>query len=99
MTTLPFDFDIFLRSGSSTQPESAACRHGNELCSSSARRTVSNSHVRMMSWACGRRSIGKTLAKRSGLSSQPETICGVNDDVAQVSMMSGSPMKPPGVPR
>jgi hypothetical protein len=28
VTTLPFDFDIFLRSGSSTQPEIAAFFHG-----------------------------------------------------------------------
>ena len=32
MTTLPFDFDIFLRSGSSTQPEIAALRHGSSSC-------------------------------------------------------------------
>ena len=28
MTTLPFDFDIFLRSGSRTHPEIAVCFHG-----------------------------------------------------------------------
>ena len=33
MTTLPLDFDIFLRSGSSTQPEMAACAHGSVRCS------------------------------------------------------------------
>ena len=52
-----------------------------------------------MSCACGRRSIGKTCANRSGSVSQPEAICGDSDDVAQVSMTSGSPMKPPGLPR
>src|SRR5207247_3677327 len=31
VTTLPFDFDIFLRSGSSTQPEMAAFVQGSEL--------------------------------------------------------------------
>ena len=30
VTTLPLDFDIFLRSGSSTQPEIAACVHGSD---------------------------------------------------------------------
>ena len=30
----------------------------------------------MMSWACGRRSIGNVRANRSGLSGQPQTICG-----------------------
>jgi len=29
VTTLPLLFDIFLRSGSSTQPEIAALRHGS----------------------------------------------------------------------
>ena len=43
----------------------------------------------MISCACGRRSIGKTCANRSGSSSQPPTICGVSDDVAQVSMHVG----------
>ncbi len=99
MTTLPLDFDIFLRSGSSTQPEIAACFHGSESCSRCERRTVSNSHVRMMSCACGRRSIGKVFAKSSGSSCQPQTICGESDDVAHVSMTSGSPAKPPGTPR
>ena len=51
-----------------------------------------------MSWACGRRSIGKTRANRSGSSSHPPAICGVSDEVAQVSMTSGSPTKPPGSP-
>ncbi len=51
VTTLPFDFDIFLRSGSTTKPESAALLHGSESCSRCDRRTVSNSHVRMMSCA------------------------------------------------
>ena len=43
--------------------------------------------------------MGKVRANRSGSRSQPVAIWGVSDDVAQVSMMSGSPMKPPGWPR
>ena len=61
MTTLPLDFDIFLRSGSSTQPEMAASLHGSSCSSSSERSTVVNSQVRMMSCACGRTSKGNTL--------------------------------------
>ena len=38
-------------------------------------------------------------AKREGSSSHPQAICGVRDEVAQVSMTSGSPMNPPGCPR
>src|SRR5919205_4285764 len=53
----------------------------------------------MMSCACGRRSIGKTAANSSGSVSQPEATCGDSDDVAQVSMTSGSAMNPPGSPR
>ena len=74
MTTLPFDFDIFLRSGSRTQPEIAAFFHGSDPCSYSARSSVENSHVRMMSCACGRRSIGNTRSKRSWSVSQPAAI-------------------------
>src|SRR3954467_6727040 len=99
VTTLPFDFDIFLRSGSTTNPEIAACDHGTVSNSKCDRTTVENSQVRMMSCACGRRSIGKTAANRSGSVSQPEATCGDSDDVAQVSMTSGSAMNPPGFPR
>ncbi len=60
---------------------------------------VENSQVRMISWACGRTSMGNTRANRSGSSSHPPAIWGVSDEVAQVSMTSGSPMKPPGLPR
>ena len=77
----------------------AAWRQGSTECSSSERTIVENSHVLMISWACGRRSIGKTFAKKSGSSSHRPTICGVNDEVAHVSMTSGSPMNPPGLPR
>ena len=52
-----------------------------------------------MSWPWGRRSIGKTRASRSSSKVQPPAICGVSDEVAQVSMTSGSPTKPPGAPR
>ncbi len=50
----------------------------------------------MISWACGRRSIGNTRARMSSGVLQPAAICGVSEDVAQVSMMSGSAVKPPG---
>ena len=53
----------------------------------------------MISGPCGRRSIGKVAANRAGSSSQPHAICGVTEEVAQVSMTSGSPLKPPGSPR
>ncbi|OUD85986.1 hypothetical protein CMMCAS04_16085 [Clavibacter michiganensis subsp. michiganensis] len=99
VTTLPLDFDIFLRSGSRIQPEIAAVFHGAVPCSSSARSTVENSHVRMMSWPCGRIENGKTRSKSSGSRSQPPASCGVREDVAQVSMTSSSPWKPPGTPR
>jgi hypothetical protein len=45
--------------GSSTHPEIAALVQGNVPCSRCARNTESNNHVRMMSCACGRKSIGK----------------------------------------
>src|SRR5215212_4603833 len=99
VVALPFDFDIFLRSGSTTKPEIVACVHGTVPCSKCARTTVENNQVRMMSWACGRWSIGKTRANSSGSVSQPEATCGDRDDVAQVSMTSGSAMNPPGMPR
>jgi hypothetical protein len=90
------DFDIFLRSGSTTKPEIAVWAHGSTPCSSWDRSTVLNSQVRMMSCACGRRSIGNTRANRSGSSSHPPAICGVSDEVAQVSITSGSAEKPFG---
>jgi hypothetical protein len=52
----------------------------------------------MMSCACGRSPSG-TSAEQIGSASQPQTMNGVSDDVAHVSMMSGSPMNPPGMPR
>ncbi len=99
VTTLPFDFDIFFRSGSTMNPEIAAWDHGSERCSRCDRSTVVNSHVRMMSCACGRTSIGKTRSNSSGSLNQPPAICGVIEEVAQVSMTSGSPTNPPGAPR
>ena len=99
MTTFPLDFDIFFRSGSRIHPLIEASAHGGRPCSWCERTIVANSHVLMISGPCGRRSIGKVRANRSGSSSQPHTICGVSDDVAQVSMMSGSPANPPGAPR
>ena len=50
----------------------------------------------MISGPCGRRSIGNVRSNRSGSSTQPVTICGVSDDVAHVSITSGSATKPPG---
>ena len=50
----------------------------------------------MISWACGRMSIGKVRSNRSGSSSQPQAIWGDSDDVAHVSMTSGSAANPPG---
>src|SRR5215218_6009081 len=99
VVALPLDFDIFLRSGSTTKPEIVACDHGTVPNSKCGRTTVENSQVRMMSCACGRWSIGKTRANSSGSVSQPEATCGDSDDVAQVSMTSGSAMNPPGRPR
>src|SRR3954462_6848479 len=99
VVALPFDLDIFLRSGTTTNPEMAACDHGTAPNSKCERTTVENSQVRMMSCACGRRSIGKTAANSSGSVSQPEATCGDSDDVAQVSMTSGSARNPPGFPR
>ena len=96
---LPLDFDIFLRSGSTMKPEIIACDHGTTPISKCARTTRENSQVRMMSWACVQRSYGKTRANRSSSVSQPPAICGDSDDVAQVSITSGSPTKPPGLPR
>src|SRR5581483_2954499 len=39
----------------------------------------------------------KDRPNRSGSSTQLPAICGVNDDVAHVSITSGSPVKPPGL--
>ena len=99
VTTLPLDFDIFLRSGSRIQPLIPACCHGRQSSSRCERTTEENSQVRMISWACGRRSIGKTRRHRSLSYSQPPAMCGVSELVAHVSMTSGSATKPPGLPR
>ena len=50
VTTLPFDFDIFLRSGSRIQPDSAALAPRDRVVLEVARTMVENSQVRMMSW-------------------------------------------------
>ena len=50
----------------------------------------------MMSCDCGRMSIGKVRENRSGSSTHPVTIWGLSDDVAQVSITSGSAANPPG---
>ena len=78
----------------------AALRHGSGAVLEVARTTVANSQVRMMSWACGRRSIGKTAGEQVGVvAPSRRRSAGVSDDVAQVSITSGSPTKPPGLPR
>jgi hypothetical protein len=99
VTTFPFDLLIFLRSGSSTQPLMLASLHGRRPKCCWARSTEENSHVRMISGPCGRRSIGKVRSKRSGSSSHPQTMSGVSDEVSHVSMTSGSPVNPPGASR
>ncbi len=53
----------------------------------------------MISWPCGRRSIGNSRSNRAGSSPKPPAISGVSEEVAQVSNTSGSPAKPPGRPR
>ncbi len=73
--------------------------HGSVPNSAWLRSTVENSQVRMISCAWGRRSIGNTRANRSSSLPQPAAICGVSEDVAQVSITSGSAAKPPGTPR
>ena len=98
-TTLPRDFDIFLRSGSRIQPDSIACVHGVTPFSKWARTIRENSQVLMISWACVHRSMGKTRSNRSSSTDQPPEMCGVRDEVAQVSITSGSPVKPAGLPR
>ena len=95
-TTLPLDLLIFFRSGSTTKPEMVARLHGSEPFSKWARTTRLNSQVRMMSCACGATSIGNVRANSSGSRSQPVARWGVSDDVAHVSITSGSAMKPPG---
>ena len=50
----------------------------------------------MISWLCGRRSIGKSRLCRSGAWIQPLAICGVSEEVNQVSKTSASAVKPPG---
>jgi len=60
---------------------------------------VENSQVRMMSWPCGRRSMGNTASNTGLPPTQSPAICGVSEEVAHVSMTSASPMNPPGAPR
>ena len=50
----------------------------------------------MISWLCGRRSMGKSRRCRSGLPVQPVAIWGVSELVNQVSKTSVSARKPPG---
>ncbi len=89
-TALPLDLDIFLRSGSTTKPEIIERSHGSVPFSKCARTTRENSQVRMISCACVFRSIGNVRRNRSSSRSQPQTMCGVSEDVAQVSITSGS---------
>ena len=50
----------------------------------------------MISCACGCRSIGKHPGEQVAVVVQRPAICGVSEDVAQVSSTSGSAAKPPG---
>ena len=50
----------------------------------------------MISWLCGRRSMGKSRRCRSGVPVQPVAIWGVSELVNQVSKTSVSARKPPG---
>ena len=95
-TTLPLDLDIFFRSGSTTKPEMVAVRHGRQECSRWDRTTRLNSQVLMMSCASGAMSIGKVRLHNCSSRDQPHAICGVSELVAQVSITSGSAVKPPG---
>ena len=97
--TLPLDFDIFLRSGSTTKPEIVARCQGS-CCSSRCERTTrENNQVRMMSWAWGAMSMGKVSCHNCLSRSHPQAICGDREEVAHVSITSGSAMNPPGIPR
>jgi hypothetical protein len=91
VTTLPFDFDIFLRSGSSTQPEIAALVHGSdvvlEMRAQHGREQPGADDVVRLRPQVHREDAGEQV----GSSSQPPAICGVSDEVAQVSITSGSP--------
>ena len=53
----------------------------------------------MISCDCARRFIGNTRANRSSSVPQRAVISGVSDDVAHVSITSGSATNPPGAPR
>ena len=99
VTTFPLDLDIFFRSGSRIQPEIATSDHGSAPNSSCDRTTVENSQVLMISCDCARRSIGNTRANRSSSVPQRPVISGVSDEVAHVSITSGSATNPPGAPR
>ena len=77
VTTLPFDFDIFLRSGSTMKPLIPAFSHGMVSLSSCARSMVENSQVRMMSCPWERSEYGNTRSNSSGSRSQPPASCGV----------------------
>ena len=97
VTTFPFDLLIFFRSGSRIQPLILAFFQGNEFSSKWLLTTVENNQVLMISWDWGRKSIGKIRLKRSLSNSQEPAICGVSEEVAQVSITSGSPINPFGL--
>src|SRR6266545_4885747 len=62
---LPLDFDIFLRSGSTTKPEIIERAQGSVPFSKCARTTRENNQVRMISSACVFRSIGRSSSRGS----------------------------------
>ncbi len=99
MTTLPLDFDIFLRSGSRIQPLMAASCHGShaelEVRAHHRREQPGADDVLSLRAKVHREHPGEQVV----VDVQPPAICGDSDDVAQVSITSGSPMNPPGWPR
>ena len=99
VTTLPLDFDIFLRSGSTMKPEMPALRPRHdavlELGAQHGREQPGADDV----LALAAQRVGEHELEQLVVAPQPPAICGVSDEVAQVSMMSSSPSKPPGMPR
>ena len=99
VTTLPFDFDIFLRSGSRTQPGDGGVgprqRPVLEVGADDRREQPGADDL----VGLGTKVHGEPAAEEVGVVDPPGGDLGVSDDVAHVSMTSGSPMKPPGWPR
>ena len=99
VTTLPLDFDIFLSFGSRTHPLRVVSCQGRASCSRWDRSVVEKSHVLDDLGPLRPQAHREGRGERAGSSPHTHAICGVSDEVAQVSMMSGSPRNPPGTPR